>query len=56
MLIDLTDQEICLVVQSIEHVDWTYSGHDDVAKAVIRKCRAAATKIVQDQEKSKKQK
>jgi hypothetical protein len=46
MLIDLTDREICLIVQSIESVDWSYAGEDGTAKSAIRKCREAAAKIV----------
>jgi hypothetical protein len=53
MIVDLTDEEICLVVQSIETVDWSYCGHDGTAKSVIRKCREAATKKLKAQEKLK---
>lgn len=51
MLLILTEQELCLIVQSVESVDWTYSGHGETAKSVIAKCRMAATKELSAREK-----
>jgi hypothetical protein len=46
MLVDLTEREICLIVQSIKSLDWTYCGESTTVDSVIRKCREAARKIV----------
>ena len=56
MFIDLTEKELCLVVQSVESTDWTYCNEDATAKSVIRKCKKVAAQIVQAQEKNKEEK
>jgi hypothetical protein len=52
MMIDLTDREICLVIQSVEGMDWSYCDEGGTAESVVKKCRQAAAKIVAATKKS----
>lgn len=47
MLVDLNDKEVCLIAQSVESVDWDYSGNGDTAKSVLRKMCDAARKMLE---------
>lgn len=45
MIINLTDEELALVKQSVESVDWSYAGHQNTAQSVLRKVRDAARAV-----------
>jgi hypothetical protein len=53
MMIDFTEREICLIVQSVEGIDWSYAGETATVDSVVRKCKQAAAKIVQQNKKDK---